>query len=207
MILKSITRNHHVLIAKVNYNHFDKLFSLLEKNKIELSPLGRIKNIKRKIEWLTVRSTLIEFFGKPIEIVYDQEHKPHLSDNSTNISISHSHEMIALSLNNDINNGIDIQHLSNKIIRIKEKFLSPQELEKIDPGDVKTLTLYWSIKEALFKVYGKNDIFLKENIEVVTFCKKTMTAVGRIKTDNYFNELRLNLEIIDDYSLAYTVNS
>jgi hypothetical protein len=50
-------------------------------------------------------------------------------------------------------------------------------------------------------------LYLKDNISVSNFNLKRRTAKGAITTEGYYNELELNFELIDDYTLAYIVNS
>jgi phosphopantetheinyl transferase len=207
LIVKPITGKHRILTAKVDYTSFDKLILLLKSANINLDKLETISNLKRKTEWLTVRALLINHLKQNVDIIYDNENKPHLYNYPLAISISHSHERVAISLNNNDNNGIDIQLITDKIFRIKNKFLSTKELDNINNNDIKTLTAYWSLKEALFKVYGKNDIYLKDNIEILNYNPTNQSAIGLIKIKNYQKQLNLKVEFINNYTLAYIVNS
>lgn len=207
LILNTITKDHVILLDKVDYNAEAKLFSTLQRNRIDLNRLDKISNQKRRIEWMTVRNNLISYFKESIDIKYDSENKPHLSKTDYHISLSHSEQRIAISLQKNSDNGIDIQHITPKIERIRHKFLNDREAENIPLNDIETLTYYWSIKEALFKVYGKNDIFLKENIAVSNFDIDSRTAIGTITAKNYYKKLKLNFDLIEDYTLAYIVNS
>ncbi len=206
LILNKIAKNHYIIYCKVDYNKETELFSLLQKNASDLTKLDKIKNNKRRLEWMTIRGLLIQHFKMPIDIVYDSQNKPHLNKTNFQISISHSKEMVAISLLENHDNGIDIQHIDPKIERIRNKYLKPQEADLIEENDYETSTIYWSIKEALFKVYGKNDIFLKENIEVIKFNRTEMSAVGAIKNGEFYKKLDLSISLVNDYVLAYTVN-
>ena len=86
------------------------------------------------------------------DIEYDNQRKPHLLNCTQHLSISHSHHKVAISIDEKAITGIDIQIISPKIIRIKEKFLNPLEISIITDFSAKNLSLYWSVKEALFKV-------------------------------------------------------
>ena len=206
LVINKIAKNHHIIYNKVNYNKETELFSLLQNNESDLTKLDTIKNNKRRLEWMTIRGLLIQYFKMPIDIVYDSQNKPHLNKTNFQVSISHSKEMVAISLQENHDNGIDIQHIDQKIERIRNKYLKPQESKAIEENDYETLTIYWSIKEALFKVYGTNDIFLKENIEVIDFNRTKMSAIGAIKNCDYYKKLSLRISLVDDYVLAYTVN-
>lgn len=198
-----------VAYAEVDYSQKEELFDFLQKNKIDLSELHAIKNEARQIEWMTIRGILIEFLPEFCDIAYDEHRKPHLTQCQQHVSISHSHHMVAIAVDEKEVCGIDIQHLTPKIEHIKEKFLNPTELEKCKQANEVLLTLYWSVKEALFKVYGKKDIFLKDNISVekLDFNGTEGTAIGRIHANGKQSIHQLKLKLVKDYILAYVVNS
>lgn len=201
--------NHHKVVhANVNYKAKEELFLLLKNHQIDLEEALKIRNEKRLIEWMTIRALLIQLLPDFCDIYYDEHHKPFLKDCTQHLSISHSHHKVAISINDNHNTGIDIQHIVEKIINIREKFLNEKEQKRQSTHNPQDLTLYWSIKEALFKIYGKNDIFLKENIQVdeLNFNNCSGTAIGSIKTANYYSEHSLELKLIDNYVLAYVVN-
>lgn len=198
-----------VAYAEVDYSQKKELFDFLQKNKIDLSELYAIKNDARRIEWMTIRGILIEFLPQFCDIEYDEHRKPHLTQCHHHLSISHSHHMVAIAIDQKEACGIDIQHLTPKIDHIKEKFLNPSELETCEQADEVLLTLYWSVKEALFKVYGKKNIFLKDNIAVekLNFNGKEGTAIGQIQANGHQSRHKLELKLVNDYILAYVVNS
>lgn len=202
------TKHQKILIAEVNYQQKEELFHYLKQKKVDLSELESFTNEKRKIEWMTIRGMLSMVLPEFCDIEYDNQRKPHLFNCSQHLSISHSHHKVAISIDEKATTGIDIQHISPKIIRIKEKFLNPLEISKITNFSAKYLSLYWSVKEALFKVYGKKDIFLKDNIQVdeLKFDGQKGEANGIIKTASHFSKHQLELKLIDDYVLAYLVN-
>jgi phosphopantetheinyl transferase len=84
--------------------------------------------------------------------------KPFFPDSNTDLSLSHSENITVCQISDSLQCGIDIQHLREKIIRVKEKFLNPVELDFVNviPADEQAplLTAMWSCKEALFKMYG-----------------------------------------------------
>ena len=115
--------------------------------------------------------------------------------------------MVAISIDQNHSTGIDIQFITEKIVNIKHKFLNDRE-QKYTSNDPLLLTYYWSIKEALFKVYGKKDAFLKNNFEVKDLAVNSDggTAKGLINCNNYSSEHQLRLKRLGDYVMAYTVN-
>src|ERR1041385_6918288 len=84
---------------------------------------------KKKQQWLAVRILLEELTGKnDLRIIYDEFNKPSLADNSTNISISHSHDKVVILLQPDEPTGVDIELIGPKVERIASKFMSEKEM-------------------------------------------------------------------------------
>lgn len=115
--------------------------------------------------------------------------------------------MVAVAVHQELPIGIDIQFITSKVIRIKNKFLNEEELKQCR-SDAMELSLYWSCKEALFKVYGKKDAFLKSNfhIQSLTFSQDEGHATGIIQIGEHRSIHQLNLLRIDDYVMAYSLN-
>jgi 4'-phosphopantetheinyl transferase len=81
-----------------------------------------------------------------------------------------------VSLNNAV--GMDIELVTDKILRIHHKFINEQESDFVKPEDVIANCVAWSAKETLFKWYGKGQVDFRKNITLHPF---TMSARGAIK--------------------------
>src|SRR5437762_10514679 len=94
--------------------------------------------------------------------------KPFLPDEQFHFSISHCGDYAAAIVSKDSRAGIDIEIPSEKVQRIKHKFLSEEEQEIFDvqllTPDSRFSTLLWSAKESVFKWYGDGGVDFKENI-------------------------------------------
>lgn len=123
--------------AELKNNYINKGFD--EIDIVETKSESRLK------QWLSVRLLLNEIYSDA-SITYDKFGKPMLS-NGVEISISHAGEYAVIALNSTKKCGIDIEQISSKVERIKEKFLSLDELEKVT--SLEELTLFWCAKEAL----------------------------------------------------------
>ena len=203
----SISATHNVYYSKVSYTGEEELIAFLRSKKVDLTELSSIKNSKRRMEWLSIRKIICEV--NPLnDIIYSKDGKPFFNHSSFHLSISHSMEMIAISINQLYNTGIDIQMINPKVKRIQNKFLNKNEIIKLE-NSTTLLTCYWCIKEALFKIYGKKDAFLKDNIEIDSFHFNGTegNASGTIRVNKHISKHQLSLKMIDNYILAYTVNS
>lgn len=205
--LIEISPNFKIAHQRVAYQNYEQLEKQIEASVFSFTPYFRsIRNLKRKFEWLNIRALLSEL-GVKNDIEYDEHGKPHLLNGDSHLSISHSHEHIAVSFHQSSPHGIDLQLINPKIIRIREKFLRDVELEQIDQKNVTTLTLLWSMKEALFKLYGKKDIFLKQNILLSELSEQDgeFTALGKIQGIENEIEVPMRAGLMKNYVLAYTL--
>ncbi len=197
--LKNVTKN-----VKLGIWYIDETIAELTKIATErgiyLKDLPQVKNENRIKQWLATRLLLNSFFTNAT-IIYDEKRKPFLS-NGWNISISHSGDYVAIILNENDNCGIDIEKISNKVERIKHKFLNETDLKNITTEQY--LTIYWGAKEALYKYYGKKEVLFIENLFIEDFSPTKNTFKGIIDMPNLKTQLNMVWEKIEDYILVYT---
>ena len=97
--------------------------------------------------------------------------KPFLQNEEYHFSISHSGDYAAVIISKYNRVGIDIELISAKAERIKNKFLNVEELEMVSSEwplvtQRSLLTLLWSCKEAIFKWAGSNDVDFRKDIRL-----------------------------------------
>lgn len=119
--------------------------------------------------------------SQAVELTYNEFKRPYLKDRSEHISISHSHQWLAISVHKTDETGVDVEMIREKVINIKHKFCCDEELE-FAQSDIDKLTLLWTCKEALYKVYGKKELEFK-NIKIDPF---VVNAQGELKGTIHF---------------------
>jgi 4'-phosphopantetheinyl transferase EntD len=161
----------------------------------------------RKREWLTIRVLLKELLGEEKEILYTSSGKPYLSDNSFNISISHTKGYAALILNKEKEVAVDIEHVAPRVEKIRSRFVNEEEEKALFQTKVKIhLLLHWSAKETLFKLINKENIDFKTHLHVRPFepvfgewssfeAYETRTEQQNVFTIHYF--------VHEDYVITY----
>ena len=118
----------------------------------ELSVYQSFKNDRRRREWLATRILLKEMLGIYPGIDYDSNGAPHLKgDAHINISVSHTDGMVAVAMSDNFRVGIDIERVTNRVLRIKDKFLHSDEYDVNDPNLLQLLYIQWCAKEAMYK--------------------------------------------------------
>jgi 4'-phosphopantetheinyl transferase EntD len=94
--------------------------------------------------------------------------KPYLPGEEYHFSISHCGDYAAAIVSKNKRVGVDIEIPVEKIERIRDKFLSPEEQTLLLNGDLKQLTTLWSAKEAVFKWYGEGKVDFKAHMQLKT---------------------------------------
>lgn len=179
----------------------EELIESFENKGFDASTLLVTKNQQRLKQWLVTRLLVYHFYDD-VSINYNENGKPHLS-NGYHISISHSNHFVAVVINEKTDCGIDIEKISNKVERIKHKFLNLKDLENVT--SLSDLTIFWGAKEALYKFYGNKEVIFIENLFIENFSNSSNYFSGKIIMPNFKIELNMCWEKIDEYILVYTL--
>lgn len=158
--------------------------SLSSKSKLDL-----IKSSSQRKQFLGVQNLLNLHKIKNDMLSYDDNGKPHLLNNKF-ISISHSFDYCGVIVSN-VKVGLDIEKFRSKILNISKKFVSESDLGLIKLNSIENVTKVWSIKEAVFKAFGHNEIDFKKNIIIKSVNKEFNKA----------NVLIFKNEISENYSI------
>jgi phosphopantetheinyl transferase len=114
-----------------------------------------------------------------IETLGPDEQRPCLAESGLYCSVSHnSRFVIAAAHRHPI--GIDIEEVSDKILKIERFFLSPGEKQLLSQTDLdfaRAATRIWSIKEAAAKALGLHLFQAMHEVEVTELGKET----GRLR--------------------------
>jgi phosphopantetheinyl transferase (holo-ACP synthase) len=158
---------------------------------------------KREIETKGKNYLAKYLLGNSCAIAYDNKGKPYLSNDTRHISISHSHDKLAIIVNEHESTGIDIELIRDKVLKIKHKFLTNEELLEAN-DDVEKLLVYWAAKETLYKIYGLKEVDFIAHLFVKPFTKhKLGSIIGEINLPNFKEVFELNYQLIEDYALVY----
>ncbi len=137
-------------------------------------PLKRdVSHPLKKLQHLAGRYLLPELFNDfPLsEILVADTRKPYLAGEKYHFSISHCGTFAAAIVSSRYRVGIDVEQTVPGIERIREKFLSADELalafDDLDRSGhrLRQLTLLWSAKESIFKWYGLGSVNFREHIQ------------------------------------------
>lgn len=162
--------------------------------------------VKREIETRGKEHLIARLIKTPCELVYDDKGKPFVKDSSLHISVSHSHDRLAIMVNTEEATGIDIELIRKNVVNIKTKFLGPAELE--DAGDhVEKLLVYWAAKETLYKIYGLKEVAFIENLFVEPFEYTDQGQLtGHIRLEQFNKRFALQYQEMNGYILVYALH-
>ena len=160
------------------------------------------KGKKSKEYFLAVRK-LIKNEDPEIIVKYDLNGKPYLNIQK-GISISHSNEIVAIGISNEIDFGIDVQFKTDKVFKIQSKFLSEMESKFLGKkNDLESLIKVWAAKESIYKALGKKGVSFSNDLEIDIKKNKDLFKVGYYKKDNYKIKFDLDFLFIDEYIICY----
>lgn len=178
----------------------------LQLSKNQFLEYSCIKHEAKKLEWLASRFLLKQLI-LDIEITKKGSGKPILEQNIGHISLSHCKGFAAAMYSKTQPVGIDIEPIHEKVHRIAQRFLSPNEIAFIDEKQAtKHLIACWSIKESIFKMAGEEGINFDEEISITPFKYNSINIVeATLKKGNKLYYSKMRLKEIENCILAYTI--
>ena len=174
------------------------IWSIEEPEDFFLSQNNLTKNCKKRLEvikspqkrkqFLSVRSLIKLNDVELTDLYYDKFGAPHLKSKKY-ISISHTNNFSAIAISNNPV-GVDIEHYREKIKKIKHKFINHAETKLIDINSLRDLTVVWSVKESIYKLYKKQGLSFKNNINIKSVSddfKNCSILVEDLDKKSFFN--------------------
>jgi phosphopantetheine--protein transferase-like protein len=103
--------------------------------------------------------------------------------------------------------GVDIEKITDRISKIKKRFLSENELSFISEKDeLAQLYVCWGIKETLFKLYGKGSLPFINGIKIDKFDYSTATSVSaHIDIPSFQESYQISFLKHNEYMLTWAI--
>lgn len=182
----------------------DELLGMLARKAEHSSFLERVSAERRRRERLASRVLLKELLGEEVRVDYHSTGAPFLARVPLYISISHTRDYVAVILDKRPT-GIDIEYRSDRILKIRSRFMSPEEEAAIDPAhEVEHLLIHWCAKETLFKIIGQEGVDFQGHLHVNPFpCLSSGTFTGRETRTEACREYELAYQVTPDYVLTW----
>ena len=130
-----------------------------------------------------------------------------LSGSTVDFSISHTSAYAAAIMSNQMMVGVDIEKIDERVINVDRKFLNKKDLDRLSVFDfderVKFTTLYWCVKEALFKWWSAGGVDFADHIQIH---EQELFDQGTLIVDFHkpsLMSLKLHYQLIGDHWLVY----
>ena len=143
--------------------------------------------------------------------------KPFLENELFHFSISHCETYAAAIVSTQNRVGVDIEKVTEKIGRIRHKFLTEEELKTFavrsnieHTGNINSnaeLILAWSCKEAVFKWYGNGEVDFKKHTQLKTVdtTDNKLFQIAILFTKEKDRLLGLQAHFFDDLCVSYII--
>lgn len=185
----------------------DELMELLDLDPFVTEKVYSFRSEKRRLEYLSIRVLAKEMLHRKKSIRYEESGRPYFEDHSHEISITHTGKYAALMLNESKRCGIDIERISNKVVRVQHKFLSEKELSFVPTNNKTQLALMWAAKEALYKLVDRRVVDFTNEFQIQPFDAYLKgTIVMEDSGDGEFvKRYELSYEVFPEFVLVYVI--
>jgi len=185
----------------------EELIYVLQPTTDDLAHLHLIGHEQKRMEWLAsrlaVRCLLQHWDFSYLGIRKNEWNQPLLNAYPFQVSLSHTARHGAAILHRHEKVGIDIEHCQDKIIRIRHKFLSAEEMKEAGE-QLEKLTVYWCAKEALYKIYARKQLHFNKHIRISPFDFQLEGKIsGRIVRDQPLQHYQITYLHHDLLTVAY----
>ncbi|MEN9598679.1 MAG: hypothetical protein RL596_990 [Bacteroidota bacterium] len=169
----------------------------------------------KQLQHLAGRYLLTVLFPDfPVELIAIADtRKPYLPAEQYHFSISHCGRFAAAIVSSDKRVGIDIENITERVHKIKHKYLNSSELKAIANFRNQTdiLTLLWSCKEAMFKWWGRGELDFRQNMHIEFSLASDdgqtpfFDLSALFQKENFGKHLTLNCYLNKELSLVWLV--
>ncbi len=187
-----------------------ELMDKLQLDEVEKNKLQQLSKGKRTLHWLATR-VLLRYLLQTDQYIHcpsDANGKPYLPDYPYELSLTHSFDFAGVILSTKGPCGIDLEIVKEKVVRIKEKFLKPEELLFIRKEDeIAQLYACWCAKEAVYKLQGNRGVSFLENMTIhpFTYHPQGVMTIDLFKDQRKFS-FQVYYEKFQEYMLGYVVD-
>jgi 4'-phosphopantetheinyl transferase len=201
---KKYSENLFLVVWEIQES-LEKLLEISILTELEKESLAEIEAPHKKIQFL-VKHLVLHVLSNQAKIENanlhkDENGKPFFSHASAHVSLSHTSDFLGIALHKLAPIGLDLERPREQLMRIIPRICRPEEVALVN-GNLHTATILWSIKEALYKLYGKRGVDFRTNLLV---SKKEEKYIAQIKMPDQNSEHEIFIEKIRDTYLILAV--
>lgn len=132
----------------------------------DVASASRFQNERRRNEHLAWRRVVRRELGRGTVISYNEVGAPEVDAPDTFISVAHGAGCVAVAIA-DHKVGIDIESTERDFGAVSSRYMSLDEQQLCD--DELWPAMVWTAKEALYKLYGKRGIELRDELQIKAY--------------------------------------
>ena len=144
----------------------------------DVASASRFQNDSRRREHLAWRRIVRPELGRKVMIDYNEVGAPVVDVPNTYISVAHGGEMVAVAIANE-RVGVDIESLDRNFDRIQSRYMTAAEIALTASED--WAARVWAAKEAIYKLYGRREVDLTEDIRITGLDTQSMTLMAEVR--------------------------
>lgn len=182
----------------------EALLALLDRPEEQAEFLSKVQAEGRRRERLATRVLMKQLLGGEPRVAYRPSGAPFLLDQPGYVSVSHTRDYAAV-IFGALPTGIDIEYRSDRVLRIRSRFMTEEEEQGIDPvHTVEHLLLHWCAKETLFKLIDQEKVDFQAHLHVHPFpyAESGYFTVSENRTPDD-QTFRLAYQVAPDYVLTW----
>lgn len=159
-----------------------------------------------RLQWVASRFILQQLARTAVlELEKDAFGKPHFVHDTRFISLSHC-QGFAAAVSADVAVGVDVEVISNRVQRIKNRFLAADELQLL--GDTDTmLMLAWSAKEAVYKLYGQKGLLFRTDMHIQHVDTLNNTVHITLSKADTISQLQVSYLFFDNLVMSWVAET
>jgi phosphopantetheine--protein transferase-like protein len=173
----------------------------------QMHPIKQLQHLASRFLLTTLQP------GFPLaDIQKSESGKPYIPKKSSYFSISHCGDYAAVIISESTETGIDVEIITPKATMLQSRFLSDQERKMVDQkkenlSTDQLHTLCWSMKETMFKWYGKGGVDFKKHMEIIEIPDANTGIAKAMFKKNQQTLLEIQFKILGDLILTWTIHS
>lgn len=130
---------------------------------------------KRQMERAAELLLTAKAFGPEAELRHTAHGAPYIAGPggsplcpAGHVSLSHTRGAVCMAVNTRLRVGVDVERVAARVARVREKFLTDDELARIPAADSVANTMAWTAKEAVYKAALDPSLTLREGVSIDT---------------------------------------
>jgi len=163
-----------------------------------------IHHPEKQLEFAASRYLAAQLSGFPANALI-QKHPnrmPYFTNLPQQVSLSHTHGMVAAMVSTSNAVGIDIEKIDVRMLRIRQRFIHDNELPvHLNESAINQIARCWCVKEAVFKALKEHSITFITDFIIVKW--EGETAWVQVKTPQTNQLINVPTFLLNDYAVAY----